>query len=206
MSRRWMISMAELSDWVETWQPMIDAIGTDFDAEAPLVWGERIDRSMLDRYLEPLEFDCALHADEAVAEANGYAGLVVPCTALIPMSVPLMWRPGEPPIFQTHGRNDLPARTAISGKRCGLEPETTHTFAVEWDMDFIAPATVGDRLCRRGLVLLACLPKRTRMGCGAFITTQSEIINERQQVLARVRAKLYRFNPHPTPVAEMRAG
>lgn len=197
--------MAETSDWMETWQPMIDAIGTDFDAGSPLVWGARIDRTMVARYLEPLELDCALHSDDALAQANGYAGVIVPCTALIPMSLPLMWRPGDPTLFPTDGRNDLPARVTITGKRCGLEPQTTHTFAVEWDMDAIAPAVIGDRLCRRGLVLLSCVPKRTRMGCGAFITTQSEIINQRHEVLARVRSKLYRFNPHPADASPIRA-
>lgn len=193
-----MVSMVEApEDWMAQWQPMVQAIGTDFEADAPLVWGERIDAAMVARYLEPLEFDCALHADAAVARALGHADVVVPDTALVSMSLPLMWRPGDRALFTTDGRNDLPDRASLAGRRCGLEPPTAHTFAVQWDMDFLQPAVVGDRLCRRGLLLVSCTPKQTRMGRGAFITCQSEIINERHEVLARIRSTLYRFDSHP---------
>lgn len=184
---------------------MVEAIGRNFEADAPLIWGELIDRAMVARYLEPLEFDCGLHSDADVAHSWGYADVIVPYTALMSMSLPLMWRPGERALFTSEGRNDLPDSATMSGRLCGLEPTTKHTFAVGWDMDFLKPASVGERICRCGLLLLSCVPKQTRMGRGAFITCQSEIINERCEVLARIQSTLYRFNPHPDSTVDSQA-
>lgn len=186
---------APADDWMLAWQPMVDAIGREFDADAPLVWGERIDASMVARYIEPLELDCRLHSDIAVARANGHERLVVPDTALFSLSLPLVWRPGDAPIFQSDERDAQPVTGVIGGRLCGLEPPTTGAFAVQWDTDFIKPALVGDRLCRRGLLLVACKPREMRMGRGAFITWQSEVINEQFEILARIRSTLFRYVP-----------
>lgn len=174
---------------------MIEAVGREFDGDAQLRWGERIDSTMVARYLEPLELDCRVHSDPEVARAYGYSQIVVPDTALFSMSLPLLWRPGDEPIFLSEERDAAPATGGIGGRLCGLEPPTTGAFAVQWDTDFLKPALLGDRLCRRGLLLVACNPKQTRMGRGAFITWQSEVINEQLEVLARIRSTLYRYVP-----------
>lgn len=183
------------TDWKADWQPMVDAVGREFDEDAPLQWGERIDATAVARYLEPLELDCRLHSDPDVARAHGHDQLVVPDTALFTLSLPLLWRPGDEPIFQSDERDALPVTAGVGGRLCGLEPPTTGAFAVQWDTDFLKPALIGDRLCRRGLLLVACRPKETKVGRGAFITWQTDIINEGLEVLAHIRSTLYRYVP-----------
>jgi hypothetical protein len=185
----------EDGDWIAAWQPMIAAVGRDFAPAVPPPWGERIDHSVIARYIEPLELDCAIHCDKQVAQANGYRDIVVPYTALTTLAMPLMWRPGDPPLFTNDDRNARPDRSAISSPLTGLEPPTSHIFAVRWDMEFLAPAVLGDRLRNAGMVLMACTPKQVRIGRGAFIQWQTRIVNDRDQVLAIATNTVFRYNP-----------
>lgn len=188
--------MRASEDWMAAWQPMVEAVGREFGADRPLLWGPRIEASAVARYIEPLELDCQLHADESVARAHGYDQVVVPYTALTSLCIPLVWSPGDAPVFSGGSRNTPVAASPLgAGNVCGIEPRTTHTFAVGWDMEFLAAAVVGDRLCRRGVLLVSCVPKELKVGRGAFVTLQSEVIDERHRVIARMRNTLYRFNP-----------
>jgi len=181
-------------DWKDAWRPMLQATGRDFAVDSPEVWGEPIEAGALLRYLEPLEFDCTLHSDARQARRLGHAGIVVPMTALASFALPLMWRPGDPPLFPAAERNAAPVRSPVQGILFGLEPATTHFLAVGSDADYFQPALVGDRLCRRGARLLSCTPRQTRIGRGAFIEWETEIINQRRERLALLRTTFYRYN------------
>lgn len=78
--------------------------------------------------------------------------------------------------------------------RFGLEPPTTHFFGVDAEADYLLPVVVGDRLCRRGALLLSCKPKETRVGQGAFISWQTEVINQRRERVALLRTTFFRYN------------
>lgn len=78
-----------------------------------------------------------------------------------------------------------------------LEPPTTGFFATEYDVEYLRPAVVGDTLCRRGARLVGCLPKETKVGGGAFLTWETDIVNQRNEVVAHVRSSFFRYNPHP---------
>src|SRR3954468_8244996 len=111
-------------DWQAGWQRMVDAVGREFD-DAPLVFrADRIEASAVRRYLEPLEFDCALHHDAAFAREHGYADIVVPASALPTFAMVPMWAPGQV-LFDDEARNAQPAKTAVTGIVTGLEPPTT---------------------------------------------------------------------------------
>lgn len=177
---------------------MVEAVGREFD-DAPLVFrADRIEASAVRRYLEPLEFDCALHHDAVFARRHGYADIVVPTSALSTFAMAPMWEPGES-LFTSEERNAQPHKSAVTGIRTGLEPPTSGYFATNYDVEYLRPALVGDRLARRGAKLLACEPKETRVGRGAFLTWQSEIVNDRLEVVARLCTTFFRYNPHPLP-------
>jgi acyl dehydratase len=187
-------------DWMAGWQPMIDAVGRQFDERPAVFSADPIERSAVRRYLEPLEFDCALHYDRQVAQAHGYADIVVPTSALPTFAFAPMWRPGER-LFTSAERDAQPEVSAVSGTRSALEPPTTGYFATTYDVEYLRPAVVGDRLARRGARLLACVPKETRVGRGAFLTWESEIVNQRLEVVARLQTTFFRYNPHPQPTS-----
>ncbi|HEX8601926.1 MAG TPA: MaoC family dehydratase N-terminal domain-containing protein [Pseudoduganella sp.] len=181
-------------DWRQAWQATVDAVGTDFDW--PEVAGaDVVDASAIRRYLEPLEFDCALHYDAAVARAHGYQDIVVPCSAILTFTVAPLWQPGQT-IFDSAERNARPATQATAGLRAPMEPATTGHFATDIDIEYFTPAVIGDRLTRRGARLVACLPKETRVGRGAFLTWEQEVVNGHGDLVARTRIGFFRYNPH----------
>jgi acyl dehydratase len=185
--------------WQEAWQPLIDAVGTDFGQGTFRAGPDAVEAGALRRFCEPLEFGCPLHHDAATARRHRYAGLVAPVSAIVTFTIPTVWRAGEPPVFTSPGRNAQPARTGLGPRRTGLEPETTGYFAAETGADFLAPVEAGDRLCRTGDLLLSCVPKQTRVGRGAFVTWQSQVRNQRDVVVARLRSTSYSYVPHPHP-------
>lgn len=187
--------MSDAAGWMKAWGPMVAAVGREFGEDRPEVWGEVIEAGAVRRYIEPLELDSALHSDAAFARAHGYRDIVVPCSALASFALPLLWQPGQPPLFTDAARDAQLTRSHIAGVLFGLEPPTTHFFAVNAEADFLEPACVGDRLCRRGALLLECQPKQTRLGHGAFITWQTEVINQERTLVARLRTTFFRYVP-----------
>lgn len=187
--------MATLSDdWKAEWAPLCAAIGQDFAPGEPQFVADPIEASALRRWLEPLEFDCPLHYDREAAKAAGYDDLLVPVSALLTFTLGPMWRPGET-VFTSEDRNAQPSRSAVSGILTGLEPQTTGFLAADLDIEYFQPVVVGDRLCRHGARLIACTPKETKIGRGAFITWQTDILNQRLEVVATLRTTFYRYNP-----------
>lgn len=182
-------------NWVAAWQPMVDAVGTEFDPGPHTFTADVIEAGAVRRYMEPLEFDCPLHHDIDTARAFGHPAIVVPTSAIPSFAMGPMWQPGET-LFDTAERNAQPARTPISGVRTAIEPSTTGFFATNYDVEYLQPVYVGDRLLRRGARLLACKPKETKVGRGAFLTWQSEIVDQRLDVVARLLTTYFRYNPH----------
>jgi hypothetical protein len=65
-------------DWTMTWSALIVRIGSDPTDDA-VTWGaDPIERSSVRRYLEPLEFDCALHYDPEAARRHGFTDVIAP--------------------------------------------------------------------------------------------------------------------------------
>ncbi|HEX4397173.1 MAG TPA: MaoC family dehydratase N-terminal domain-containing protein [Trebonia sp.] len=176
---------------------MIDAVGTEFGDGALREGPDAIEAGAVRRFCEPLELGCPLHHDRAGARGHGYRDVVVPVSGIMTFTIPPLWQPGEPAVFTSPERDAQPARSGLRPRLTGLEPETTGYFAAETAADYLAPATVGDRLARAGNLLVSCVPKETSVGRGAFVTWQYEIRNQRGEAIARVRNTTYSYVPHP---------
>jgi hypothetical protein len=180
--------------WQEEWQPVIDAVGRDFD-EGAVTWGaDPVERGAIRRYLEPLEFDCALHTDPEVARAAGFADVTMPYTGVIGWTLPAMWQPGEQ-LFDTDDRDAQPVRSAINNQDMPLGPRTTGFFGTDIDVDFLRPVVAGERIGRRGKRLLSCTPKETGVGRGAFMKWESDVVTEIGEVVGRIRIGTYAYVP-----------
>jgi hypothetical protein len=114
----------------------------------------------------------------------------------MPFAVPAMWRPGDPPLYDDADPDAQPARSPINNQDMPLGPKTTGFFATDISIDFVRPPVVGERVGRRGQLLVSCSPKETSMGRGAFLTWQSELVSDSGDVLAYVRTGTYAYNPH----------
>ena len=188
----------ESSEWQRAWDGVIAAIGSDWES-TPRGGADRIEPGAVRRCLEVLEFDCALHSDPAVARAQGYPDIIVPYMATLAWTLPPMWQPGET-LFDSAERDAQPPHSAVKPLYPAVVPSFSGYFATDLEMDFIRPACVGERLMRRGEKLLSCEPKETKLGRGAFLSFESEIINEMSDLIARTRWTMYLYNPHsPSP-------
>jgi acyl dehydratase len=183
--------------WRHAWDGMVAAVGRDF-ADTKVTYGaDPVAASDIRRFLEPLEFDCPLHYDREAAQAAGFADVTLPYTGVMTWSIPTMWSPGEPPLFDDDSRDAQPARSPINNADPGPAPPTSGFFATDLEMDFLRPVRAGERIARRGRTLLSCTPKETSVGRGAFLTWESEFINDHGEVLARMRTGTYAYQPHP---------
>jgi hypothetical protein len=187
-------------DWKSAWAPVIAKVGTDL-SDGQVHYGvDLVEAGAIRRYLEPLEFDCPLHYDRAVAKANGFADVTAPYTATATFTMGPVWTAGES-IFISAERNAQPGRVSVKPRFPEGTPPVSGYFATDTEIEFIRPALAGERLGRRGNRLVGCSPKETKVGRGAFVTTESEIVDERGEVVARVRGSLFLYNPHPKGAA-----
>jgi MaoC dehydratase-like protein len=182
-------------DWKTQWQPLAEAVGRDFGDGTVVFGADAVEPGTIRRYLEPLEIGCPIHYDADAARAAGYPDIVAPYTATMVYSVPPMWRPDEPTLYQSADRDAQPARSPINNEELPLAPKTTGFFATDISMEFLRPLTVGERVGRRGQRLISCTPKQTSMGRGAFLTWESELVTDRGEVVARVLTGTYAYNP-----------
>lgn len=185
------------ADWKQAWQPLIDAVGRDF-GEGEKRWGaDCVERGGIRRFLEPLEFDCPLHYDDSVARANGYEGIVAPISSYLSLTIPEIWQYGTT-VFTSAERHAQPVgNNPIKGIGTDLAPPTTGYFATDLDIEYLKPVMLGDRLRRAGRKLLSCEPKETKVGRGAFTTWETEIRNQKEEVVALLRLTVFSYNPHP---------
>jgi len=188
---------AATDEWQRAWQPMMNAVGTEFGGGVLREGPDTVEAGAVRRFCESLEFGCPLHHDRAAALRHGYRDVVVPVSGIMTFTIAPLWQPGEPAVFTSPERDAQPARSGLRPRSAGLEPRTSGYFAAEMAADYLAPVTVGDRLARVGNLLVSCVPKETSVGRGAFVTWQYEIRNQRGEVVARVRNTTYSYVPHP---------
>jgi len=193
---------ATSADWTAEWQEVIDAIGRDFLDGATTWGGDPVERGAIRRYLEPLELDSPLHTDVDVARAAGHEDVTMPATGVIAWTIPAAWQPGQV-LFDSDARDAQPVQTAINNQDLGIGPKTTGFFGTDIELDFDREVVAGEHLGRRGKRLVACKPKETGVGRGAFMTWESEIVSRpagvvdaEPEVVGRIRIGTYAYVPH----------
>lgn len=176
----------DADDWKKAWQPVVARVGEDFAGGAVLWGADPIEAGALRRYVEVLEFDCPLHLG---------ADAVAPSTSLATFTLPPMRSPGDPAIFTSEARDAEPERSPLKGTRPDGMPATAAYMATDYELDYLRPVHVGDRIGRRGNRLVSCEPKATRVGRGAFTVWEYDIVNQREETVARCRFGMYHYDP-----------
>ena len=180
-----------------TWDDLVAAIGTDFSTGEEHIADETISYTDVVRYCEPWEIGNPIYWDEASAKQAGYRGVVVPWSAIKQtFSYGGFWRPGEPtrfptpdPAFWGDVGDNVPKAKPLP------KPKTIRGLVTHMEIEFFEPVVVGDRLHVKGRRLIDVRPRQTKLGFGAFTTMESEVYNQLEQLVARVRAGSYPHNP-----------
>jgi hypothetical protein len=182
--------------WILDWQPVIDRIGTQMDEPGVRFGPDVVELGAIRRWLEPLEFDCPLHRDADVARAHGFPEVIAPYTSVWSFILPAIWQPGDAPTFAEASRDAQPWRSAIADDVIPGAPETSAMFGTGVSMEFLRPPHLGERIGAGPRRLLDCVPKRTSVGHGAFITFDRHLVTGDLEPVCRVQAQVYVYNPH----------
>ncbi|MGA0266457.1 MAG: FAS1-like dehydratase domain-containing protein [Lysobacterales bacterium] len=150
---------------------------------------DAVEAGSIRRWLEPKEFDCAIHNDDEAAKAAGYEGIVAPATMVFTYGLPAYWQPGDPPAQAGDEPRQIPIPVIFD-----VPAPCTLSFATSVDVQFHAPMHIGDRLTvTHRLVDIA--KKSLSVGDGAFLTQEDTYTNQRDEIVAISRLVIFRFNP-----------
>ena len=167
-------SYAWQDGWEQAWQPMIDLVGEDFSEGETQPAADTVEKMSIRRYLEPLEFGCPLHYDEAAALASGYRGILAPYSGISQTWTDQgQWHPGDATNYPNADPNHNSVRRAAAGAgRPVPQPATTAAFATDIEIEYFEPVCVGDHLTYSGRKLISVVPRETSVGRGAFSVWQ----------------------------------
>lgn len=168
--------------WEQTEALLGQQIGVSSGADA-------VEKGSIRRWLEPKEFACPIHTDEAVARDAGYRGIVAPATMAMTYGIGPYWAPGdkheqpgdEPKQINIPAIFDVPAPCTLS-------------FATNVDVAFFEPMLINDQItCTSKLIGIK--HKELRVGKGAFLTQEDTYTNQRGEVVAIATLDIFRFVP-----------
>ena len=185
--------------WQAGWERTLERVGSDTGSGDVRYGADAVEAGAIRRYLEPLELDCPLHYDAAVARQYGHPDVIAPYTSTLVWSAPAMWRPGST-IFTSAERDAQPAGSPIRVSSPDFPAEATGYFATDMSLSFVRPPVVGDRLGRTRPRLVDVALKQTRVGRGAFLTSESEALDAAGLVVATMRSTMFVYEPLPGPV------
>ena len=181
-----------------TWDDLKAAIGEDFSGGEVQISADPVEAGAIRRYCEPLELDCPLHHDDAIAKQHGYRGIIAPISGINrTFSYPPIWKPGDSTKWPN---SDVDARadrqpTGDTRARPLPMPRTTASFATDVEIEYFAPVYVGDVLTTKGRKLVSVILRETSVGYGAFTVFESEITNQDGELVAKTRTGGYAYNP-----------
>jgi hypothetical protein len=178
-------SWADRDDWIRAWDGLVAAIGVELEDGPVRPAADPIEISAVRRYLEPLEFDCPLHHDADVARSHGYSNVVAPYSGLVTWAAAALWQPGDAPVWVDSDKSfQPPVRGMVFPPPA---PVTDSVFQTDVDHEFVRPIVVGDHLGVVGRKVLACTPKQTSVGRGAFVTWQVRVLDRLGDSVALIR-------------------
>jgi N-terminal half of MaoC dehydratase len=190
------VAPASSAGWPRNWDAVVAAVGEEFGEDA-VAWGaDHVELTGIRRFVEPFEFDCALHHDKETARQHGYSDVVAPVASLRMFASPALWEPGNQPVFTDAARDAQPSQASPARHLPSFAPLTTALVMTEVEWDFLQPVIVGDHLgthMRKRIV--ACTPKALKIGQGAFVTIEHKLCNQRHELVARIRLTYFCYNP-----------
>lgn len=169
-----------------TWEEAESYLGKVIGQDAGV---DPVELGSIRRWLEPKEFDCALHTDAAAARAANHRDVVAPSTMVFSYGLPAYWSPGD-----GHARmGDEPRQIPIP-VIFDVPAPCTLSFASNIDMTFFEPMYIGDRITRT-CRLTGIEHKELRVGKGAFMTQEDTYTNQEGVTIAVVLLTIFRFVP-----------
>lgn len=169
------VPLSEVEEWI------------DHDLTT-IVGGDEVTKSDIRRRLEVYGFDCPLHYDKETAITYGYKDIIAPATMVITFSLPRYWEPGdtgphegESPLLPVFSVADLPSHG-------------TRGVVTDVNVEYLEPIYPGDQIsCSAKLTKV--VPKRTRIGEGAFLTARTTYWKQSGEIVAIEDMTSFSYTP-----------
>ena len=182
-----------------TWEDLVASVGQDFSGGLTLTGADPVERSMIRLFCEPIEMDCPLHHDDEIARQHGYRGIIAPVSMINQtLTTPPIWQPGQPSLWTATDADARDYRAMAGIYTMPLpKPPTTAVFATDIEIEYVVPVYLGDVLTKKGRKLVSVNVDQTSVGFGAFMVFESEILNQKGELVAIQRNGQFSYNPHP---------
>ena len=170
-----------------TWDDTRAWIGHEL---GPIDGADEVTRADIRRRLEVFAFDCPLHYDDEVAREHGYREACAPASMRSTFAQPPYWHPGDPPPppGEPMSKSTPLARTIpLPGSR---------SLLVGLDVEYGEPLYPGDRI-RATFKLEGVEEKTTRVGVGAFLTTETTARKQSGEIAWVERRTTFRYDRDP---------
>ncbi|SKB06161.1 N-terminal half of MaoC dehydratase [Aeromicrobium choanae] len=188
---------------MRAWDPVVSRVGELIDEDRVTFGPDRVEPGAIRRYLEPIELDSAIHTDVEAARRHGWPGIVAPYTSVWSALLPAVWSPERGPLYpEGAGRDAQPAWSPIGDDVVPGAPATSAVFGADLSLEFDRPLLVGERAGAGPRRLVACTPKETRVGRGAFVRFERDVVVESGERVCRMSAEIYLYDPHPAKGAD----
>ena len=146
-----------------------------------------VERGSIRRWLEPKEFECAIHTDASAARAAGFSDLVAPAAMVFTYGVAPYWSPGDLP----KRIDDEPTQIQIP-VIFNVPAPCNKSFATSMEIEFAEPLYPGD--------IVGCTSKLTRIerktlkvGAGAFLRQEDTYTKQTGEIVAVAQLDIFRF-------------
>jgi acyl dehydratase len=139
------------------------------------------------RWLEPKEFDCAIHTAADAAREAGYEDVVAPASMVFSYAIAPYWSPGDAPAKL----DDEPRQIHIP-VIFDVPAPCDKSFATSIEVEFFEPLYPGDRVtCVSRLVDIK--RKTLKVGAGAFLRQEDTYTKQCGAVVAVAYLDIFRF-------------
>ncbi len=167
-----------------TWEETESFLGKEIGST---VGPDPVERGTIRRWLEPKEFDCAIHSDAEAARAAGYEDIVAPASMVFTYGIPAYWQPGDAPAQI----DDEPTQIQIP-VIFDVPAPCDKSFATSIEVEFFEALYPGDEVtCTSKLVDIK--HKELKVGKGAFLRQEDTYTKQTGEVVAVSYLDIFRF-------------
>ena len=146
-----------------------------------------VERGSIRRWLEPKEFDCAIHTDSEAARVAGFDDVVAPASMVFTYGVAPYWSPGDAP----QNIDDEPTQIQIP-VIFNVPAPCNKSFATSMEIIFEQPLYLGDVVtCTSRLTDIQ--RKTLKVGPGAFLRQEDTYTKQTGELVAVATLDIFRF-------------
>jgi acyl dehydratase len=154
-----------------------------------------VERGSIRRWLEPKEFNSAIHTDATAAQSAGFKDLVAPASMVFTYGVAAYWSPGD----KSQSIDDEPTQIQIP-VIFKVPAPCNKSFATSMEMVFEEPLYPGDVVtCTSRLIDIN--RKTLKVGSGAFLRQEDTYTKQTGEIVAVATLDIFRFYVGPDEVS-----